>query len=317
MFTSEIRGSLNNHVVVVRDPDPRDLQLPTRRGLRRRPRGLHRARPGAGRRRDRPAARRGRMAHRRPARRHRPPRADRAPRAAPRRPRRADAGHAARHLRGPPGDRPRRVSRRTPAFDHALAFAGEHLVFAESGRLHVLDPGGRVRAFGIPTEELDGFIADGRRVLWAANDCLLVADVTDPVAAAPAAGPCPRTELHRSTTDANPHLGRTLPVRLRCVAAPSRCHGTPAAAITERGTRLNRPRRYSVPAGGAAPSSSTHRARLPRTAPGGRARGDAGLWIRASSDDGDRTARRHTRPSALESRHGRGGGRQPGRADRG
>ena len=86
----------------------------------------------------------------------------------------------------PLGGRPRLVTRRTPAFDHDLVFAGEHLVFVENDRLHVLDPDGRVRGFGVPTEEFGGFVADERRVLWTANGCLLVADVTEPVAGAPA-----------------------------------------------------------------------------------------------------------------------------------
>ena len=75
-----------------------------------------------------------------------------------------------------------------------------------------------------------------------------MAAVTDPVAAAPATGPCPRSEL-TVDNDANARLGRELPIRLRCVAAPSRCRGGLRLEMTERGTRLNRPRRYSIPAG--------------------------------------------------------------------
>ena len=86
-------------------------------------------------------------------------------------------------------------------------------------------------------------------------------------------------------------MGRELPIRLRCVAAPSRCRGGLRLEMTERRRRLNRPRRYSIPAG----RSRTIHVKL--TERGYRALrrvvardGDAGVWIKASSDDGDRTA---------------------------
>ena len=61
--------------------------------------------------------------------------------------------------------------------------------------------------------------------------------------------------------------------------------------MLERRTRLHRPRRYSVPAG----RTRTLHVRLTERGYHALRRavareGDAGVWIKASSDDGDRTA---------------------------
>jgi hypothetical protein len=106
-----------------------------------------------------------------------------------------------------------------------------------------------VRAFGTPTEEPGDFVTDERRVLWTANDCLLIADVTEPAARTPAAGPCPRSEVMIDDANANPNLARTLPVVVRCVAAPTRCRGTLKVRLGLTRTVLNRPTRYRIAAG--------------------------------------------------------------------
>ena len=147
----------------------------------------------------------------------------------------------------PPGGVPRRIARsaRNPRF------AGEHIVFlrgpAPDGTvsLRVIDPSGRVRAFGVPTKRLGDFTTDGTRVLWEANDCLLVAPVTDPIAAAPGPGPCPRSEL-LWVDGPNLRPARTIPVTLRCVAAPRTCRGT--FQLKGKGL-LTAPRRFAIPAG--------------------------------------------------------------------
>jgi hypothetical protein len=36
----------------------------------------------------------------------------------------------------------------------------------------VIDPGAAPRVFGIPTAQLERFVADERNVLWSANGCL-------------------------------------------------------------------------------------------------------------------------------------------------
>ncbi len=147
----------------------------------------------------------------------------------------------------PAGGVPRRIAR-DAGKPH---FAGEHIVFVRAtgpsgvGALRVLDPSGRVRAFGVPTTRLGGFTTDGTRVLWEASGCLFVAPVTDPMAAAPGPGPCPRSELTRDDGP-NPKLARTIPVTLRCVAAPGTCRGT---LQLKAESVLNAPRRFAIPAG--------------------------------------------------------------------
>ncbi len=148
----------------------------------------------------------------------------------------------------PAGGIPRRIARAAGK----PRFAGEHIVFVRGprpsgvGALRVIDPSGRVRAFGVPTTRLGDFTTDGTRVLWEANGCLLIAPVTDRIARAPDPGPCPRAELTR-VDGPNPSLSRTVPVTLRCVAAPRNCRGT--FRLRAEGAALNPPRRFSIPAG--------------------------------------------------------------------
>lgn len=69
------------------------------------------------------------------------------------------------------------------------------------------------------------------------NDCLLIADVNAPAAPAPAAGPCPRTEVAIDDSGPNPDLRRTLPATLRCAAGERR---RVVVRLTERGYRALR-----------------------------------------------------------------------------
>jgi hypothetical protein len=140
-----------------------------------------------------------------------------------------------------PGGIPRRIARAAGK----PRFAGEHIVFVRGGALRVIDPSRRVRAFGVPTTRLGAFTTDGTRVLWEANGCLFVAPVTDPMAAAPGPGPCPRSELTR-VDGPNPRLARTIPLTLRCVTAPRTCRGT---LQLKAESLLNAPRRFAIPAG--------------------------------------------------------------------
>ena len=111
-----------------------------------------------------------------------------------------------------PGAAPRELTRRGTE----ARWAGEHIVFrAGDGRLRVIDPGGRARDFGAPSALIESFVTDDRRVLWGANGCLLVADVTARAARAPAPGPCPRSEV--AMRDGQP-LGEPEPPRAGAAA---------------------------------------------------------------------------------------------------
>jgi hypothetical protein len=115
-----------------------------------------------------------------------------------------------------PGSDARRLTTRGGA---KARFAGAGIVFGD-GHGPRLDG----RHLGAPTESAGDLAADDRHVLWTANGCLLVADVTDPDSGPASAGPCPRSEI--AGTNGSQPLTRTLKVRLRCVYAPTRCRGT-------------------------------------------------------------------------------------------
>ena len=138
-------------------------------------------------------------------------------------------------------------------------YAGDRVVFFREGRregderLAVVEPSGEVRPFGVPTARMEGYDADDRRVLWAAHGCLLVADLSEPAAAAPGPGICPRTELVMED-EAVPRVGRDRRVRLvlRCVAAPEPgCRGTVRLRLDDvRGSPAAAPpKRFRIPAG--------------------------------------------------------------------
>ena len=247
--------------VTVRDPDPRDRPLPGgprcgRRRLRRRSRGLRDGRP----------IRRARLAHRGAA---RP--SPSCPTSRPSIDLRDDGRALVATDDGelfdvPPGGVARRIARSAGK----PRFAGEHIVFVRGPGPTASAPcASSIRAAACarsasPPTRLGGFITDGTRVLWEANGCLLVAPVTDPIAAAPGPGPCPRSELtagRRPEPEPGPHH----PVTLRCVAAPRDCRGTLPAQ--SRGRCSIAPRRFSIPAGRARRFARTaQRARISRAA---------------------------------------------------
>ena len=118
-------------------------------------------------------------------------------------------------------------------------FAGEHIVFERDGALRVLDPAGRTRRFGVTTRSLTAFTTDATRVLWVANGCLLVADVTETPVKSIGPGPCPRGELEIDSEDLPPAIRRDLPVRLRCIprraTARASCGSSSTAARSDAG----------------------------------------------------------------------------------
>ena len=126
-----------------------------------------------------------------------------------------------------PGDPVRRLKPGSAA----IAFAGERLVAHVDTGLRVIDPAGRERRFGTPTQELgERFDTDDRHVAWIANRCLLVAPASAPRAGTIAAGgPCPRSEVQVGDDDGDTHLSRRIPFTLECVAAPEPLPGIGAA----------------------------------------------------------------------------------------
>jgi hypothetical protein len=128
-----------------------------------------------------------------------------------------------------------------------------------------------------------------------ANGCLLVDDVSAPPAAAPGPGPCPRSEIALAEgphPNPNAYLAHTLPVRVRCVAAPRACRGTLRLTTTnqrEHEVVISRRLRFSILAGHA------HRLHVPLTCAGYRrmraelARESAAIVsLDARTDDGER-----------------------------
>lgn len=158
------------------------------------------------------------------------------------------------------GARPRRLmsNRRPPPWPgRAPFYAGEHVVLSRTTRdfgpeqLLLAAPGGPPQRFGVPSETMNSVTSDGRRVLWTANACVLVATLDTPAAPAVRPGPCRRTEIALDT-DQNPDRIRLdardrARIRLECVAAPPPgCRGT--MALT--GSLGNgQPRSFTLPAG--------------------------------------------------------------------
>jgi len=151
-----------------------------------------------------------------------------------------------------PGEQPRRYR----VHAEQPRFAGDHIVYtdAERQRPSVIDPDGTVRPFGLPTQTYGGFVTDDRHVLWVANGCLLVAPVTARATRTLGPGPCPRSEVELVDAADTPRLARTVPVRLKCIAAPKRCTGKVNLVWTRGDTRritvkVTSGTRFAVPFG--------------------------------------------------------------------
>lgn len=168
-------------------------------------------------------------------------------------------------------------------------FAGERIVYLGGdrraggvGSLIAVDAGGRARKIGVPSATLQRFAADEERVLWTANGCLLVAALSAPQAGAPGAGPCARSEVAVIGYDATIRRDRTVPVRLRCVAAPRACRGTLHLTFGRRASGRSTAVRFSIPAG----RRATLAPRLTRAAyAAARRRDDAPLAVDAVTVD--------------------------------
>jgi hypothetical protein len=88
----------------------------------------------------------------------------------------------------------------------------------------VIDPAaGTLRRVGPPSTDLRAIAANETTVAWLANGCMLAVDASPvgaPALDAPPPGPCPRAEVALGEEDDRVR-GRTLRVRVICVAAPA------------------------------------------------------------------------------------------------
>ncbi|CAA9483695.1 MAG: hypothetical protein AVDCRST_MAG30-951 [uncultured Solirubrobacteraceae bacterium] len=134
-------------------------------------------------------------------------------------------------------------------------FAGRAAVYLRSGpregddRLAIAAPGAAPRPFGVRSAEIGSFAADERRVVWAANGCVLSAPLDAPAAAAPDPGPCPRSELYFDD-ELSQRVGRDgrVPLLLRCIAAaPPGCVGR-VELRGDAGDRRLGSARFAIPA---------------------------------------------------------------------
>ena len=131
--------------------------------------------------------------------------------------------------------------------DPGARFAGDRVVFTRATGMQVIDPGGRVRAFGVRTHRQGLFTTDDTRVLFTANDCLLLAPVTDGLATDVGAGPCPRSELEFAESNRNAVPARTLTAPMTCVSGPPRCRAQ--VRLTLGSTRVSTWQPVEVPSG--------------------------------------------------------------------
>jgi hypothetical protein len=111
---------------------------------------------------------------------------------------------------------------------------------------------GSRRVLGGPTRFVAHLAADAHGVAWLANGCVRYAPIDgSPAPTAPSGDPCPRTEISLYTIDSTRLRGRTVRVRVTCIAAPAgTCRGT---LLIKRGLGHNGPvlsrGPFSVPAG--------------------------------------------------------------------
>jgi hypothetical protein len=104
--------------------------------------------------------------------------------------------------------------------------AGETVTAVDRrGRAVVVATGGTLGALGLPTTVFTHAAGDSAGYAWIANGCVWHAAI--PITAGRKAGPCPTTEIGLYGIDASKLNGRTLLVRVRCIAAPRDvCRGT-------------------------------------------------------------------------------------------
>jgi hypothetical protein len=154
---------------------------------------------------------------------------------------------------GGPGGRARPLPGTAGAPDlSAPRIAGERVAALAEARLDtrrplVIDPGAATRHWvGPPSTALTALAADETTVAWLANGCVLAAGAEDvaPLEVVPP-GPCPRAEVVLDEHDQKLR-GRTLRVRVTCVAAPPPgCRGAVVLGVGGRAARG----RFSVTAG--------------------------------------------------------------------
>ena len=137
-------------------------------------------------------------------------------------------------------------TRRLTGRAEAVAFAGDRIVFRYQGAMRVIEPSGRIRAFGVPSYYLEGFTTDGTRVMWWTQQCLMLADASEPAADAIGPGPCPRSEAVVDEEADDAPVAATVPVRIECIAAPRRCRGS--LRLT-RGRLQTAKVRFAIPTG--------------------------------------------------------------------
>jgi hypothetical protein len=178
------------------------------------------------------------------------------------------------------------------------AFAGSSLVYrGPRWNLRVLGPSGRSRPFGAPSRDITHLSTDGTSVLWWANGCLLLADVSEPPANAIGKGPCPRSEIELDPDHTDYDLKRMLPVAVDCIAAPRACTGTARLLYGEHRIHSAGPAaRFRIPAGTTGrvnlrigPRAFRHIRHVSRHERG------TSLPVALRTDDGDRTPANSTR----------------------
>jgi hypothetical protein len=131
----------------------------------------------------------------------------------------------------------------------AIAAIHEHVPFSDPA-LFAAD--GSRRVLGGPTRVVTHHAADDQGVAWIANGCVRYAPIAGaPPPVPPVGDPCPATEISLPLIDSSVLRGRTVLVRVTCIATPTdACRGT---LLIKRGLAHNGPvltrGPFTVPAG--------------------------------------------------------------------
>jgi hypothetical protein len=131
----------------------------------------------------------------------------------------------------------------------AVAAIHEHIPFSDPV---LLAPDGARLLLGGPTRVVTHHAADAQGVAWIANGCVRYAPIAGaPPPVPPAGDPCPATEISLPLIDSSPLRGRSVRVRVTCIATPTdACRGT---LLIKRGLGHNGPvlsrGPFTVPAG--------------------------------------------------------------------